>query len=321
MDHDPQHGKTTVSELATLWWAGRQHLKASTLDRDKPIRARVVEQWGGWQVGAIRTSNIQAWVSGMGKSGSTVRNVHNVLSQILDVAVADGLILTNPAHGVKLPRKSAPVKVFLTPKQLSTLAAAAGDTRRDRVAIVWVLGTVGLRWGELAGLKVKDIDFDRARITVQRSVSYVKKEWVASAPKTHERREVSLSLPVSRMLHEQCRGKAPDAWVFARANGEPLRPVNSTSGWFRAAVEKAQEENPHFPSLTPHGLRHVAAGLLVSAGANVKVVQKQLGHASAAMTLDTYAALFDDDLDSVGETLGGILADVVGLSWDRENRA
>ncbi|SQH03465.1 Arm DNA-binding domain-containing protein [Corynebacterium ulcerans] len=187
---NPQHGKITVSELATLWWAGRQHLKTSTLDRDRPIRARVVEQWGGWQVGAIRTSNIQTWVSGMGKSGSTVRNVHNVLSQILDVAVADGLILTNPAHGVKLPRKSAPVKVFLTPKQLSTLtpkqlstltpkqlstltpkqlstlATAAGDTRRDRVAIVWVLGTVGLRWGELAGLKVEDIDFDRARITV-----------------------------------------------------------------------------------------------------------------------------------------------------------
>lgn len=53
----------------------------------------------------------------------------------------------------------------------------------------------------------------------------------------------------------------------------------------------------------------------------MKVVQKQLGHMSAAMTLDTYAALFDDDLDSVGEVLGGILADVVEMSWDRKSLA
>lgn len=57
------------------------------------------------------------------------------------------------------------------------------------------------------------------------------------------------------------------------------------------------------PRVTPHGLRHVAAGLLVSAGANVKVVQRQLGHASAAMTLDVYADLFDGDLDEVAEVM------------------
>ena len=60
------------------------------------------------------------------------------------------------------------------------------------------------------------------------------------------------------------------------------------------------------PSVTPHGLRHVAAGLLVSAGANVKVVQTQLGHKSAAMTLDVYAELFDEDLDAVASVLDGL---------------
>ncbi|WP_143334246.1 hypothetical protein [Corynebacterium pseudotuberculosis] len=101
-----------MAELADIWWAGRQHLKASTLDRDAYTRARVVEKWGTWQIGAIRPSHIQAWVSGMGKSGGTVRTTHNFLSQILDVAVADGLILSNPAHGVKLPKKKRPRKNF-----------------------------------------------------------------------------------------------------------------------------------------------------------------------------------------------------------------
>lgn len=60
---------------------------------------------------------------------------------------------------------------------------------------------------------------------------------------------------------------------------------------------------PELERLTPHDLRHTAASLAISAGANVKAVQKMLGHASAAMTLDVYADLFDDDLDAVGEAL------------------
>jgi integrase len=55
--------------------------------------------------------------------------------------------------------------------------------------------------------------------------------------------------------------------------------------------------------LTPHELRHTAASLAVAAGANVKAVQRMLGHASAAMTLDVYSGLFDDDLDAVADRL------------------
>ena len=60
---------------------------------------------------------------------------------------------------------------------------------------------------------------------------------------------------------------------------------------------------PIMPRVTPHDLRHTAASLAISAGANVKAVQRMLGHASAAMTLDTYAELFEDDLDSVAVAL------------------
>ena len=68
----------------------------------------------------------------------------------------------------------------------------------------------------------------------------------------------------------------------------------------------------------PHDLRHTAASLAISAGANVKAVQKMLGHASAAMTLDVYADLFDDDLDAVGDALSAVGApEVVGKMWAR----
>ncbi len=68
-------------------------------------------------------------------------------------------------------------------------------------------------------------------------------------------------------------------------------------------MKRAQAEDPKFPRVTPHSLRHTAASLAVSAGANVKAVQRMLGHASAAMTLDVYSDLFDDDLNSVAVAL------------------
>jgi len=70
------------------------------------------------------------------------------------------------------------------------------------------------------------------------------------------------------------------------------------SGWFANAVASSG-----VPRTTPHDLRHTAASLAVSAGANVKAVQKMLGHASAAMTLDIYADLFDEDLEAVASAL------------------
>lgn len=63
------------------------------------------------------------------------------------------------------------------------------------------------------------------------------------------------------------------------------------------------QKDASFPRITMHDLRHTAASLAVSAGAHVKALQRMLGHASAAMTLDVYAALFDDDLNEVAHAL------------------
>jgi Phage integrase family len=72
-----------------------------------------------------------------------------------------------------------------------------------------------------------------------------------------------------------------------------------------------------FPTITPHDLRHTAASLAISAGANVKAVQRMLGHAKASMTLDTYADLFDTDLDAVAVNLDGPSAPLPTLVGSR----
>jgi len=99
-------------------------------------------------------------------------------------------------------------------------------------------------------------------------------------------------------LARQCEGKSRHDLLWSGDDGGHLKRPHPTSGWFaKAAAESG------IPRATPHDLRHTAASLAVSAGANVKAVQKMLGHASAAMTLDIYADLFDDDLEAVATAL------------------
>ncbi|MBA2638931.1 MAG: tyrosine-type recombinase/integrase, partial [Nocardioidaceae bacterium] len=110
------------------------------------------------------------------------------------------------------------------------------------------------------------------------------------------------SVPVPRFLLDDLAalvaGRAPEDLVFVTSSGAVLRNLNFRRDVFdRAAVDAGLD------GLTPHELRHTAASLAVSAGANVKAVQRMLGHASASMTLDVYSGLFDDDLDGVAERL------------------
>ena len=98
-------------------------------------------------------------------------------------------------------------------------------------------------------------------------------------------------------------GKGRDDLLWPSQTGSYLAPPSSTDSWLSGAVARCRESDKSFPRITAHALRHTAASLAISAGANVEVVQRMLGHASAAMTLDVYADLFDSDLDAVADRL------------------
>lgn len=91
---------------------------------------------------------------------------------------------------------------------------------------------------------------------------------------------------------------APEELAFTSRKGAVLRNLNFRRDVFDRAARAAGPDG-----LTPHELRHTAASLAVSAGARVKSVQRMLGHSSAAMTLDVYSGLFDDDLDAVADRM------------------
>jgi integrase len=296
---DPASAKVTIGDLAGPWLVAQSHLKPSAL---RPVeiawRVHAAKRWAAVRVSDVTFSRLQSWVSGMGGSATTVLRSYGVLASILDVAVRDSRILANPARGVNLPRKGGKERIYLSHDQVERLATNAGD----KGTVVCTLAYTGLRWGELVGLRVMDPDMLRKRIKVQQNAVMVGGRIIIGTPKSHEARAVPFPTFLGVALAALCEGKKPTDLVFG--DGDFLRPPDSRRGWWITAVKLSIEKDADFPpKITRHDLRHTAASLAISAGANVKVIQRMLGHASAAMTLDVYGDPFDDDLDTVSDAL------------------
>lgn len=300
---DPARSRVTMREWSTRWLAGLQ-VKPSTRARyESEVRSRIVPAWGSVPLSGVAHADVVGWVAGLSASGlapATVRHAHRVLSLMLGLAVRDGRLSRNPADGVRLPAASTPQKRFLTHAQVADLAEAAGDYG----LAVRVLAYAGLRFGELAALRVERVDLLRRRIEVVESVTEIAGRASFGTPKSHQRRSVPIPRGIAEDLAVRLAGRAPGDFVFPAPDGGVLGLGN-----FRARVFDPAARAAGLGGLTPHELRHTAASLAVSAGANVKSVQRMLGHKSASMTLDVYSGLFDDDLDAVAERLDAAAAD------------
>jgi integrase len=295
---DPKAGSCTLGEYAQTWLARQVQLKPSTRSRYTAIvRKHVIPAFGPVPLAKLERSAVAAWVMELvdaGLAGPTVRHAHRIMHMILNTAVDDGRLVRNPASRVKLPRDRRREKRFLTHPEVAALAEAAGPDR----LIILVLAYCGLRFGELAALRVRNVDPLRRRLHIEESVTEVDGVMVFGTPKSHQCRSVPVSRSLIDALAAACAGKAPTDLVFTAPRGGVLMLRNWRRRVFDPALRAAG-----LGELTPHELRHTAASLAVAAGANVKAVQRMLGHASAAMTLDVYSGLFDDDLDAVADRL------------------
>jgi integrase len=309
----PSLGKITVGELGPAWMLRQKgHMKPSGYrSYESAWRVHVEPRWRRAKVADIRYTDVQAWVTKLsdGLSPSMVATVYSVLARILDDAVRDRLIAANPARGVKLPPRAKRQNVYLSVDQLHMLSIEAGRYG----SLVLLLGTAGLRWGEAAALRVSDIDFLRRRILLHENAVNVGGHIHVGTLKSGHHRSVALSSFVVDALAATCEGKGRGDLIWPSASGRHLGPPAGNKSWMSGAVERCQAADRTFPRVTAHALRHTAASLAISSGANPKVVQRMLGHASAAMTLDVYADLFDDDLTGVAQKLD----ESVGKMWAR----
>ncbi len=295
---DPALSRVTVGEWADRWLHSQVQLKPSTRQGYASLlRTQVLPVWQRVALSAVTHADVNEWVRRMTAAGlapSTVRQAHRVFSLVLSLAVRDGRLPRNVASGVRLPRVGRAEKVFLTHAQVAELAAAAEPFG----LVIRVLAYTGLRWGELAALRAHRVNLVRRRLLIAESVTEVNGKAVFGTPKTHHRRSVPFPRFLVPPLADHLTSIDRDGLVFTAPSGGVLRNNN-----FRRRVFDRAAEAVGLAGLTPHELRHTAASLAVAEGANVKAVQRMLGHASAAMTLDVYADLFEDDLDAVADRL------------------
>ncbi len=294
---DPNAGKITVGEWADRWISALGHLKESSRARtlgvvEKHIRPR----WGSHALTAVTHSEVQRWVTDLGAdlSARSVRKVHGTLMQLLAWAVQDGRLARNPAEGVRLPKPGLTDHRCLTHAEVAMLAKECGDY----APLIRFLAYTGLRWGEVAALRVRRVDLTRRRVDIAESVTEVHGHHVWSTPKTHARRTVPLPRFLARELAPLVDGRDPEALVFTASRGGVLRVRVFRRNVFDPAVRKIGPSGFH-----PHELRHTAASLAIAFGADVKVVQLMLGHKTATMTLDLYGHLFPDRLDELADRM------------------
>lgn len=323
---DPARGRATIDELAPAWLRKKQGLKPSTFHSlETAWRVHVQPRWGRVAAKDITESAVESWIQDLvegiaparrertttqtqgGRSATVVLRALGVLAGILDDAHRDKRIHRNPARGLEnLPRKTSKKdRRYLTDAEVAAFARAVNDPVRS--PLVMFLAYTGLRWGEAVALRVRDLNMVRRRAHVRQNAVEVDGTIHIGEPKTWERRSVPFPSFLLSTLQRLAEGKGPDDYVFAGELGGVLRRPRTASdsgSWFIAGLRAAG-----IPRLTIHDLRHTAASLAISAGAHVKAVQRMLGHKSAAMTLDTYADLFDDDLDDVARRMDARGAD------------
>ena len=310
---DPRAGRVRLQDFAERWLAAQVFDVTTRANVASRLSVHVYPHLGDIEVRAIKPSTVQGWLRGRVQAGcapSHVRVVLTNLSSILAAAMADGLISTNPCSSpvVKAPRAEHRKVVPWTIKQVQAITAAHPVRYR---AVPVVGGGLGLRQGEVFGLRVEDIDFLRRRVLVRRQVKLVKGRPVFAPPKGGREREIPLPDIVSVALAEHLRRFPPVKvtlpWldhggrdetatlVFSTATGSVVNRNRYNDQTWKPALESAGLEPTRDHGM--HSLRHHFASVLLDGGVSIRAVAQYLGHADPGFTLRVYSHLMPDTED------------------------
>ncbi|MGB5796777.1 MAG: tyrosine-type recombinase/integrase [Mycolicibacter algericus] len=305
----PSDGRVKFGELAREWLDAKHNLKPSTKARYEITLDVALARFREVAIGDLTRPMVRALVADLVGDGAAASSVHKavgLLRQVLKAAVADNLLAVNVAEGVELPAVTMTEQRYLSAAELHRVALAAGA----RKALVYVLGTTGLRFGEAAELRWRDVDIEGLRLRISRSVTFVAGKAVVGSPKNGKERTVALPATVAKLL----TAGAPDDLVFPDSAGGWMRASNVRRRWWARALADAGLPT----DFKLHELRHTAASLAIRAGANIKALQNMLGHASAGLTLDRYGHLYESDIDSVGHAIDAAISVTCGQSVGTE---
>ena len=294
----------TFGSVAEQWFATKQHRKPKTVAGYRSLLDTVVlPTWADISLKRIDYESYSTWLGGLSawtgpseeqacrQAGLLRRTSWSALSSSMRNAPADRQERGPRNQAGRGSPRTGRARASL-PNPCRTVEARPGHGRFETLTLV--LGYCGLRLGK--HVRCGASTWGR-ELTIRASATHVtRKGIVESTTKTKRARHVPVPGPVWDRLKLSYPQTQRIGVPSARGG---LLPIEE----YRRAFDKACDE-VGIEGLVPHGLRHTTASLAISAGANVKVVQRLLGHATAAMTLDLYGHLLDDDLAAVADALG-----------------
>lgn len=287
--HDPALGDTRLDDYIRQYLSTTAHWRISTRTKaEGHINNYILPAFGRVSVARIRPMDVREWVAALiahGLAPGTVRAVYASFSRVMNQAVIDGLIPRSPCLGVTLPKDEVRREMHvLEPAQIEQLADAVAPRYR---ALIFTAAYTGLRWGELAALRLKNLDLVAGSISVVESVTEVKGILHVGPTKTGATRTIALPNFLRQMLADHTKEFPSAAHVFTSAKNHPLRR-NFYHREFVPAVKRARlPEGFRF-----HDLRHTCAALLIANGAHPKEIQERMGHSTIRVTFDRYGHLF-----------------------------
>jgi integrase len=310
----------TTGQWLVAWLAGRQSLRPSARrSYQHHLDTYLLPRIGTIPLAMLTAADLRVMFTAISRqrpataaplSAATLARIRATLRAALNAAIREGLISANPARLVELPSAARPHPVVWTvPREAAWRESGvrpavavwtAEQTARFLAAIgseplypcYHLMAVSGLRRGEAAGLRWCDIDFAGATLTVSRQLQETGRGLVVLPPKSVASNRVLALDPWTRQVLATHRGRqlpAPcDGYLFARPGGRPCTPGYLTRRFIRLIRREG------LPPIRLHDLRHGAATLALAGGADLKMIQAMLGHASIILTADTYTSVLPD---------------------------
>lgn len=291
--------------------------KARTVETYRWAEGHLTRAFGDTQARRLGRDTLQRYFSALTKqlAPKSIHLIYTVLNGALIEAVRNGKLDENPAATIKLPSIQKSKALFLTPVQARLFLAAAAGERLElamRIAL-----SLGLRRGEVAGLRWDDIDLDTGLLTVNGTMGTVRKQGQQYGTPKSESGVRKLRLPDTlrtALRQHQARQQAErramgDKWqdspyVFVSVQtGGPM-----SSDRIYDAVKRVADRAGLPTKLSPHSLRHSCASFLYAEGVPEKAISAFLGHANTTITRELYVHLLGGELDDAAAHIERMLA-------------
>ena len=289
---DPSAGRISVRELAFAWVEADPTKRESTTAREElTLRVHIFPTLGNLRIEQVGPQDVQRLVNewSKGHAPRTVKRNYEVLRAMFGYAVRNDWLGRNPCRNIKLPRIEGTRRYDLTPEDIVRIS---GHMPPEYVPMIWIGAALGLRWSEVAGLRVGRLDLSGGRLTVAEGLTRgIGGRNVFGPPKSRAGyRTMSVPKTIVAMLvaHLEQQGLTADdveSLVFTDEFGGPLRYSNWRRRIWLPSAKAGGCEGAGF-----HDLRRLNATTLVVGGVDVKTAQVRLGHSDPRMTLAIYAS-------------------------------